>query len=176
MSVVVKDRTCRQCGRTFPGGPRAWYCPDCRHLRALEFAARRRSKGNIPERPLGSIDYCVVCGKEYVVNSARQKYCKDCAYEAVRRADRPASREWNQTHKAEYYPARNAKRRKPRFCVICGKPITVKTATITCDNPDCKLERRRQHQRAADAKRYGTTYPKDYIPTKGKNKPGGDIK
>ena len=26
-------RTCRQCGRTFWGGPRAWYCPECRKER-----------------------------------------------------------------------------------------------------------------------------------------------
>ena len=74
--------------------------------------AKYRGKGRKADRPLGSIDKCVRCGAEYVVKSARQKYCPDCAYEGVREADRPMSRAWNQAHKDTYYPARNAKRRK----------------------------------------------------------------
>lgn len=66
------------------------------------------------DRPLGSTDKCIRCGKEYTVDSARQKYCPDCAYEAVRAVDRPASRAWNQANKETYYPSRNEKRRKER--------------------------------------------------------------
>lgn len=112
MAVVVKPRTCRQCGTVFDGGPRAWYCPECRETRQREADARYRSKGRKADRPIGSMDRCSRCGAEYVVKSARQKYCPDCAYEGVREADRPASKAWNQAHKDTYYPARNAKRRK----------------------------------------------------------------
>lgn len=112
MAVVIKDRVCRQCGAVFPGGPRAWYCPICRAERAKE--ANRRYKSSGAARPLGSTDICTVCGKPYTVNSARQKYCPECAYEAVRAADRPASRAWNQAHKETYYPAKNAKRNAER--------------------------------------------------------------
>ena len=112
MAVVVKDRVCRQCGAVFPGGPRAWYCPACRSERQRE--QNRRHKANGTDRPLGSTDYCAVCGKPYIVNSARQRYCADCAYEAVRAVDRPASRAWNQAHKDTYYPAKNAKRNAKR--------------------------------------------------------------
>ena len=112
MAVVVKDRTCRQCGAVFQGGPRAWYCPSCREERQRE--SSRRHKANGTARPLGSTDYCAVCGKPYIVNSARQRYCADCAYDAVRAVDRPASRAWNQAHKDTYYPARNAKRNAQR--------------------------------------------------------------
>jgi hypothetical protein len=112
MAVVVKDRTCRQCGAIFMGGPRAWYCPVCRTARAKQSKQRYLASG--PSRPLGSIDYCKVCGNPYTVNSARQKYCPDCAYEAVRSVDRPASRAWNQAHKETYYPARNAARNAER--------------------------------------------------------------
>jgi predicted Zn-ribbon and HTH transcriptional regulator len=114
MAVVVKPRTCRECGAVFDGGPRAWYCPACRLARQREADARRRAKGRKADRPLGSTDKCVVCGKEYVVNSARQKYCPECAYDAVREVDRPASRAWNREHKDTYYPAKNEKRRKER--------------------------------------------------------------
>ena len=112
MAVVVKDRVCRQCGAVFPGGPRAWYCPSCRAERQRE--SSRRHKANGTARPLGSTDYGAVCGKPYIVNSARQRYCADCAYDAVRAVDRPASRAWNQAHKDTYYPAKNAKRNAQR--------------------------------------------------------------
>ena len=112
MAVVVKDRTCRQCGSTFAGGPRAWYCPACREERAKESGRRYKASGAF--RPLGSTDICTICGKPYTVNSARQKYCPDCAYEAVRAADRPASKAWNEAHKETYYQAKNAKRNAER--------------------------------------------------------------
>lgn len=166
MAVVIKTRICRQCGANFEGGPRAWYCPACRAERRREANALFRNKGRKANRPLGSVDKCVRCGAEYVVNSALQKYCPACAHDGGREADRPASRRWNQEHKETYYPDRNKKRRKARSCVICGAPITAKTATITCDNPACKLERKRQRQRATDAKRRGIQPPAGYVPTK----------
>ena len=115
MAVVVKPRTCRECGAVFDGGPRAWYCPACRLARQREADARRRAKGRKADRPLGSTDKCTVCGKEYVVKSSRQKYCPECAYDAVREVDRPASRAWNREHKDTY-----ATLSKIFFCVqIC---------------------------------------------------------
>ncbi len=114
MAVVVKPRTCRECGAVFDGGPRAWYCPDCRQARQKAAAARYNAKGRKADRPIGSTDQCVICGKDYVVKAARQKYCPACAYEAVREVDRPASRAWNQSHKETYYPEKNAKRRQER--------------------------------------------------------------
>lgn len=122
MAVVVKDRTCRQCWAVFRGGPRAWYCPACRSVRAKE--AQRRLQEDGTSRTMGSIDHCTVCGKEYVVLSARQKYCPDCVYEAVRAVDRPASRAWNQARKETYYPEKNAKRKARR--VADPEPILAK--------------------------------------------------
>ena len=165
MAVVVKERICRQCGKSFPGGPRAWYCPACREERKRGANRKHKKKGRA-DRPLGSVDRCAVCGKEYIVNSARQKYCPDCAHEAVRKIDRAQSIAWNQGHKETYYREKNEKRREKRYCIICGALITAKTATITCDNPDCKLERKRQRQRAAEARRCGKEPPEDYKPTK----------
>lgn len=112
MAVVVKDRICRQCGASFPGGPRAWYCPNYRAERAREADRRHKAKGTI--RPLGSTDKCTVCGKQYIVNSSRQKYCPDCSYDAVRVIDREASKAWNHANKDTYYPAKNAKRNAER--------------------------------------------------------------
>lgn len=52
MSNVVRPRTCRQCGTTFEGGPRAWYCPACRELRRREAQAKYREKGRKADRPM----------------------------------------------------------------------------------------------------------------------------
>ena len=60
------------------------------------------------------MDNCVRCGGEYVVNSARQKYCPDCSHQAVREIDRLASIAWNHTHKETYYPDKNRKRNAQR--------------------------------------------------------------
>lgn len=109
----IRERTCRQCGGKFQGGPRAWYCPQCRIQRNKEAAARYRAKGRA-DRPLGSVDLCVRCGAQYVVHSARQKYCPDCVKEAYIEAKRPMCRAWNQAHKETYYAAKNAKRREQR--------------------------------------------------------------
>lgn len=34
--MAIYDRTCIRCSRSFQGGPRAWYCPDCRKERQRE--------------------------------------------------------------------------------------------------------------------------------------------
>ena len=105
MRVIVKVRTCRQCGKSFPGGPHAWYCPECREERKRETDARFRAKHGA-DRPLGSIDHCVVCGGGYIVVNWSQKYCPSCAPEAIREAGRIAALKWQREHKDL---ARNAK-------------------------------------------------------------------
>lgn len=107
-----------------------------------ESAARCHKSGTI--RPLGSIDHCTICGKEYIVNSARQRYCKDCAPGAYRQADREASKKWNEEN--NYYELRAQKpRRGQKVCVICGKPISPGTPRITCSE-ECDRLRIKWHQ------------------------------
>lgn len=83
--MAIYDRICRTCGKSFKGGPRAWYCPDCREERQKEREAKYR-RGE-PKRHLGSIDKCLICGKEYTVESGLQKYCPDCQPEMHRKID-----------------------------------------------------------------------------------------
>lgn len=66
-TTTLRTRVCKQCGSEFSGGPRAWYCPDCRHERQREQARRFREKKakGLVDRPLGSLDKCEVCGREY---------------------------------------------------------------------------------------------------------------
>ena len=65
---------------------------------------------------------CQVCGKEYVVTSARCKYCPDCATDAVRAVDREQSKAWN--HANIDYAKQRAQRHAAAAkipCAICGK-------------------------------------------------------
>lgn len=146
-ATTIRPRTCRQCGASFDGGPRAWYCPDCRAERKKDAMQRFRQKG--AARPLGSIDQCVVCGGDYVVNSARQKYCPSCAPAAVREADRAASIAWNTAH-----PERKQELRQQtkKICVICGGTVPKGTQRVTC-SPECEQKRRQLAQADADLRR-----------------------
>ena len=135
--TTLRPRTCRSCGATFDGGPRAWYCPACRMERQREQQRKRRAQGGTL-RPLGSTDACVICGKSYVVNSARQKYCPDCAHDAVRAVDREQSKAWNA---ANMTPEGRREARQSAAadltCVVCGKtyhPDPRHQRRITCSD------------------------------------------
>ena len=148
-ATTIRPRTCRECGATFDGGPRAWYCPSCRAVRKKEAAARYRENG--VDRPLGSIDHCTVCGKEYVVKSGRQRYCPECADDAVRQQDRMASRRWNVEN--NFYEERAQHSRSgQKVCVICGKPISPGTPRITCSD-ECDRLRLKWNRGNTDLKR-----------------------
>lgn len=154
---VIRVRTCRQCGCEFRGGPRAWYCPGCREQRRLErdrkFQQNKRA-GISSERPLGSIDHCEICGKEYIVKSARQRYCPDCAPGASKEADRKQGIEHYADMKSINNPIRNEKRRiKAKTCVVCGKEFPCDgTARNTCSE-ECRDRQRQEWQKVADKKR-----------------------
>lgn len=95
MKNNMLPRMCRQCGTTFLGGPRAWYCPSCRKERSAkanrEHKERKRA-GKVT--PLGSIIKCKMCGKDIVKNSGLQEYCPECAEKHLREVDNVQSLEW----------------------------------------------------------------------------------
>nr|DAE41133.1 MAG TPA: Thaumarchaeal output domain 1 [Caudoviricetes sp.] len=155
-ATTIRPRVCRQCGTTFDGGPRAWYCPTCRAERQRIRNAAQRKTG--ARRPLGSIDHCVVCGKEYVVEGGLQKYCKDCAPEAIRAVDREQSKKWAKEN--GYYEARRAQGQNGiKICVICGGIIPPGSCSVTC-SPECHRQRLRLSWAEADKKRgINTTIP-----------------
>lgn len=141
----VRQRICQTCGATFQGGPAALYCPDCRTERKREQYRKFRQQG--AHRKLGSTDFCVVCGKPYVVHGGQQHYCPDCRPIEYRRLDREASRRWNAENTTP--DGRRAERQAasaPISCVICGKLFVPQTTTITC-SPECRAEYRRRKAR-----------------------------
>lgn len=152
----MRPRTCRQCGKVFEGGPRAWYCPDCRAERQRDANRRQREKGTV--RPLGSTDLCTVCGKSYIVKSARQRYCPDCAAEAVKAADNAQGR----AYMAKYSKTRI--RHTDRFCKVCGAVIPPDSPEKYYCSDECRRKAEQEKQRKADSKRGKNAAPPKYVP------------
>lgn len=73
-------RVCRECGKEFDGGTRAFYCPTCRIERKREQKQRyeeNKRKGHSVR--IGDTMFCEKCNKKIIRNSARQRFCADCA-------------------------------------------------------------------------------------------------
>lgn len=163
---VVRIRVCTVCGREFPGYPSSRYCPECRAERKRE-QKRRYNRGS-SERPLGSIDKCSVCGKDYVVKAGTQKYCPKCSHEAIREKDREKSLKWNRENTT---PEQRKTERKSASaeieCVICGKRFVPTSRTAVCSD-DCRkqLIKQRQAEYERKSREYRNQYHKDRIKVK----------
>lgn len=147
---VFRQKICAVCGVAFIGYPRSKYCPQCR------VEARRKTERDFkkhgPSRPLGSIDLCANCGKEYTVTSGLQRYCPDCAKVVVREKINAAKRKYARDHREEINAKKADLRKDRRVCVVCGKSFTSSTPSVTC-SPECAAEYRRQKNAIADVKR-----------------------
>jgi len=129
------DKICRQCGSSFLGGPRAFYCPACRDIRRKEHNARFAAKGKA-DRPIGSTDKCKVCGGDYIVNSARQIYCCACAPDRYKAVDRVQGLDYYVNNKEHINLYRAMTRYQDGACVVCGRLFKSKTRRFTCSS-DC---------------------------------------
>ena len=137
--TVIRIRTCQDCGVKFYGGPRARRCPDCAY-KAQQGTSRQHKKTGA-KRPLGSLDKCAICGKEYIVVSGRQKYCSDAC-------QRKGVMEWQRAHKRGYSKAsgqdiKKQERRKQvqKICVYCSRVFTSDTSTNVCSDY-CRREQK----------------------------------
>ncbi len=104
--AIYNNRICKSCGIQFSGGPRAWYCPNCREERkrtASRESKKREARGLT--RKIGSTDICENCGKSYIVNSGLQKYCDDCREKMHKKID-------NEQGTAYYHERVDKNRRK----------------------------------------------------------------
>ena len=156
LDTVVRIRTCKDCGMEFYGGPRARRCPDCAYKAQQETSKRHKKSGTM--RPLGSMDRCAVCGKEYTVKSGRQKYCSDLCM-------RKGVLEWQREHKKGYNKisgqhAKKIERRSEaqKICAYCLRPVASSKPTNLCSDY-CRSEQRKLHQCIADINR---GYNRDY--------------
>ena len=155
-SSTIRMRVCQDCGIKFMGGPRAKRCPNCREIAYKE----HNKKSSVAKRKLGSIDVCKMCGKEYVVNSGRQKYCKECA--------RTAILEWQKEHKKDYEKnnpeQRNQKYRKraqqKKLCKYCLREIHSRSDYCS---EYCKKEAVKIQSAKSDMKRGGNRNIEKYM-------------
>lgn len=148
--AVMRIRTCQDCGIEFFGGPRAKRCPECAYLASKEDWKRHKKSGTA--RPIGSVDKCVICGSEYIVNSGRQKYCSD-------KCQRIGVLEWQREHKRGYGKAsgQDEKRKerreaKKKICVYCMRSFYSDRPTNTCSDY-CRSEQRKLLQCIKDINR-----------------------
>lgn len=109
MSNNILPRVCRECGATFQGGPRAWYCPECRaerkKIQTKEYKQRKKAGKTVP---VGSLIKCEICGKEIVKSSGSQRFCQECAARHLKEIDNQQSLEWK---KANPEKVRESKRK-----------------------------------------------------------------
>lgn len=150
LDTVIKIRTCQDCGVEFFGGPRARRCPDCAYKAKQETSRQHKKTGTV--RPIGSTDKCVICGKEYTVDSGRQKYCSDAC-------QRKGVLEWQRAHKRGYNKAsgqdvKKVGRRKQtqKICVYCLRAFTSDKPTNACSDY-CRKEQAKLTQCIADINR-----------------------
>lgn len=89
----MTSKVCQTCGIVFTGGPRAWYCPECRHARRIEkMRGYNAAIAAGTTRKLGSTSICESCGKPYTVMSGNQKWCSDCRPEMLKKLSREMHR------------------------------------------------------------------------------------
>lgn len=149
--AAIRPRTCRQCGVVFPGGPRAWYCPECREdrRRARDRAAKRRGASR---RPLGSTDICVRCGKEYTVSNGRQIYCPECAEVAVREKERVRKIDYYRENRESLSSRKRELAQDSKVCIVCGKAFSGRGPSVTCSE-ECEKSHKSTQQLSYDIKR-----------------------
>lgn len=190
--AMLKERICQQCGKKFEGGPRAWYCPDCRAERAKESkkrTAERRKNGTIAI--IGGKMICEMCGKECIRNCANQRFCYDCGKINDQNVDREQSLKYYRDNKEIINPRRNELRRQKYptdineseettetvsenkkseigICEVCGKEFVKKSHLQKYCSDECKAIKKKEQHRISSKKYYESHKPEkaDYYPFK----------
>lgn len=157
-NTIIRERVCKICGASFMGYPRSFFCPDCNEKRKKQ--QKKIYNQRKPTRPLGSADICKACGKQYIVNSGRQKYCPDCAAEQVNKNIRARKREYMKQNEEKARNLKKDTRGKRYVCAICGKEFEKHTSEVTC-SAECQKEYARRKQNEADIRRGKRKIPAD---------------
>jgi DNA-directed RNA polymerase subunit RPC12/RpoP len=131
---VYRERVCIDCGASFMGYPKSKRCPDCQGKINRARNAQQKQRG--PVRPLGSTDICQNCGKEYIVEVGRQRYCKECSAQAVHSNIKSHKRDYMASYSSEHQDEKEANRSFNKVCLICGKIFDSDKPTVTC-SPEC---------------------------------------
>lgn len=132
--AIKKD--CKDCGAEFwTHSANAKRCSKCAEVEKQEAKMRYSKRGK--RRSLGSIDRCVLCGKEYTVTSPTQRYCSsECRNTDYRPKKNERAREYSRISETK-------KRRKQveSLCAYCLRPFKKNTATNVCSDY-CRAEQK----------------------------------
>ena len=140
MKNNMEARTCKTCGISFLGGPRAFYCPECRQERRKEQNKRyKERKKNSYIIPLGSVIQCESCGCDIIKCSGLQRFCKQCAKKHIKIIDNQQSLTWNKNNQVKVKKSKkiyNDKKQATGIHKSSGVPgvnwDTVKNKWIAC--------------------------------------------
>lgn len=138
---MLRPRTCIDCGASFPGYPSSRRCSACaaERQRSIDRAYRR----NGPQRPLGSTDICQRCGETYILDGGKQRYCKTCAADAIHENTKAKKRAYNAGNRPKLQEHRREMMKDRKVCIICGKPFSDGTPSVTCSDA-CERENNRR--------------------------------
>lgn len=133
-------KICKDCGSEFISYHKERRCPKC--VERAKQEANMRYLRNGTQRPLGSIDKCELCGKEYIVTSGSKKYC---SVQCRRISSLPKQKEYRRTYyrtsklAAEY---RQRCKTAPKMCLYCLQPFTSDKSTNVCSDY-CRSEHKK---------------------------------
>lgn len=127
----IMPRTCRGCGKIFQGGPRAWYCPECRSerkkIQSKEYRQRKKLGKTIP---IGSLIKCEICGKEIIKDGGSQRFCPECAAKHLKEIDNQQSLQWKNDNPDK---VREAKRKMSKTRYATGESFESSVKGVTWD-------------------------------------------
>lgn len=146
-------KICKDCGSEFVGYSNERRCSRCVEA-ALQESYRKYWDNGGTQRPMGSIDKCVLCGKEYTVRSSSQKYCSD---DCRRMANVPKQKEYKKIYYRTSKRAAELKQRRKQvtnICVYCLQPYKKSSGSSTNVCSDyCRLEHQKIKQYESYVKR-----------------------
>ena len=120
MGNVYITRTCAMCGKIYRGHIRSKYCDACRVEAQRQARHRYRVQKRAGEvRPLGSVDQCTHCGKDYIVNGGLQRYCPECAPVVVKDHDNAQGRARDNLEAVAAAKQRAKERPKETYTSVC---------------------------------------------------------
>lgn len=140
MKDNILPRICRTCGTSFLGGPRAFYCQECRQERKKQQSKRYKERikhGSVTT--LGSIIQCESCGCNIIKCGGLQRFCHQCAKKHLKIIDNQQSLDWNKNNQVKVKKSKklyNDKKQATGIHKNSGIPgvnwDTVKSKWIAC--------------------------------------------
>lgn len=146
--------TCPDCGKQVWRPIKSIRCQQCQaELNKRHDAEHKARKSAGRSRKIGDQYPCEACGKMYVLEGGKQRYCPDCRETQVRANIRRMNREWNRAvYGTEEGKAKRAEARSLkavpnlRACAQCGKPYETLTCGIYCSK-ECQAKGQQAYQK-----------------------------